>query len=350
MNARTAGRILHRVLVPRGSTIATKVGALLAPDDSIGGWAQPMAPIRIAAATALRCRAADLPGSMVAEVGARLAEGAVLARAPSGREVTAPTSGWVLTASGRDGSILFVPAGTTETIIAHVRGRVRAIEEGAVLVEVPGARLPGIAGSGSAVHGELMLAVASADDELRATAIDADAAGKILVGGSRASAEALTRARAIGVAGIVLGGILDKELREFEAAGQRRRASGGAGDPFGLLLLEGFGKVGLDPLLFAWLSAQAGRMASLSGADRLLYVYDAPPPPVRRALPRVGDRVIGCRRPFLGRTGVMVAILDDLHAAPNGLLARIALVRLEEGRLVAAPLADLEAMGTPAGR
>jgi hypothetical protein len=349
MSSRSGSRVLHRVLVPRGAMIATRVGAVLTPDQTIGHWDRPLPPIRIDAASQLRCRAADLPGLMVAPAGVRVEDGGVLARASSGREVVAPASGWALTAS-RDGSILFVPAGAAEMIIAHVRGRVRAIEEGAVLVEVPGARLPGIAGSGTAVHGELMLAVSGPDDELRATAIDTAFAGKILVGGSRASAEALTRARAIGVAGIVLGGILDKELREFEAAGQRRRDAGGASDPFGLLLLEGFGKVGFDPLLFGWLSAQAGRMASLSGADRLLYVYDATAPPVRRALPQVGERVIGCRRPFQGRTGVLVAILDDLHAAPNGVVARMALVRQEEGRLVVAPLADLEAMGPPAGR
>ena len=47
--------------------------------------------------------------------------------------------------------------------------------------------------------------------------------GRIVVGGSRASAEALIRARAMGVAGMVLSGMLDKELRDFEAIQQRRR-------------------------------------------------------------------------------------------------------------------------------
>ena len=61
-----------------------------------------------------------------------------------------------------------------------------------------------------------------------------EATGRILVGGSRASAETLTRARAMGVAGIVLGGVLDKELRDFEATQQRRREIGDQLDSQGL--------------------------------------------------------------------------------------------------------------------
>ena len=115
------------------------------------------------------------------------------------------------------------------------------------MIEVPAARLRGVGGSGEAVHGELVVGVPNPGDELRAAAIDAGATGKILVGGSRASAETLTRARAMGVAGIVLGGVLDKELRDFEAIQRRRREAGGMTGSFGILLVEGFGKVGIDP-------------------------------------------------------------------------------------------------------
>jgi len=221
---------------------------------------------------------------------------------------------------------------------------------GAVVVEVPAARLRGVGGSGEAVHGELVVGVPSPEDELRAAAIDTGATGKIVVGGSRASAETLTRARAMGVAGIVLGGVLDKELRDFEAIQRRRSEAGGMTDAFGILLVEGFGKVGIDPQLFAWFRAHAGRVASLFGADGLLYVYDAAPLPWRRPLARVGDRVIAHRRPFQGRGGVLVALLDDLHAAQSGIPTRMALVRFEDGRLAPVPLANVEATVLPGGR
>ena len=147
----------------------------------------------------------------------------------------------------------------------------------------------------------------------------------------------------MGVAGIVLGGVLDKELRDFEATQQRRRQVGGVRGDFAVVVLEGFGKVGLDPGLFTWFQTHEGRMASLFGDSARLYVYDADPPPPRRALPRVGDRVIAHRRPHAGRAGELVRLLDAPHAAPSGIAARSALVRFENGPAAIVPLANLEA-------
>jgi hypothetical protein len=193
-----------------------------------------------------------------------------------------------------------------------------------------------------------VIAVHEPGEELRAAAIDANATGKIVVGGSRASAETLTRARAMGVAGIVLGGVLDKELRDFEAIQRRRREIGGLTGSFGIVLVEGFGKVALDIQLFEWLRAHQGHVASLFGDQQLVYVYDGVPPPARRPLPRVGERVVAHRRPYQGRGGVLVSILDELHATPSGIGCRMALVRLEDGRLTPVPLANLEAVGPAA--
>ena len=147
----------------------------------------------------------------------------------------------------------------------------------------------------------------------------------------------------MGVAGIVLGGILDKELRDFEATQLRRREVGGVRGDFGVILLEGFGKVGFNPGLFAWFRAHEGRMASLFGELARLYVYDAGPPPARRVLARPGDRVIAHRRPHAGHGGELVRVLDRLHAFASGVVARAALVRFEDGHTAVVPLANLEA-------
>jgi hypothetical protein len=233
--------------------------------------------------------------------------------------------------------------------VGHIRGEVTEVDSDAIEIRVSGAMLAGVGGSGGAVHGELRVAVHEPGEELRAGAIDVSATGRILVGGSRASAETLTRARAMGVAGIVLGGILDKELREFQATQRRRRQVGGVQGTLAVVLLEGFGKVGLDPGLFAWFQAHEGRLASLFGDSARLYVYDADPPPGRRALPRAGDRVIAHRRPFAGLTGELVRVLDGGHAAPSGVPARSGLVRFDDGLTAIVAMANLEAT-EPLGR
>jgi hypothetical protein len=337
------GSTLHRVAIPRGAAPTVSAGSEVMPDQVLAHHRQPGTPQRVPLAGPLRVAPNAVAELLVARPGTRLEEGDPIARSEEGREVRSPIAGLLLGISGIDGSAQIAPLGPEEPIIGHVRGRVRSVDAGGITVEVPGALVRGVGGTGAAVHGELVVAVHDPGEELRAGAIDVGATGKIVVGGSRASAETLTRARAMGVSGIVLGGVLDKELRDFEAIQRRRREIGGLAGSFGVLLLEGFGKVGIDPQRFAWFRAHAGRMASLFGADGLLYVYDAELPPARRPLPRVGERVIAHRRPFQGRAGVLVAELDDLHATPSGIAARMGLVRFEDGRLAPVPLANLEA-------
>lgn len=344
------GASLHRIHLPRGTLVTVLVGAEILPDEVIGLRRGAMAPVHVALTRPLHRQPSEVDEVLTVRPGERVDADQPLALLDGGAAVTAPMPGLVLSVSRRDGTLLLSPLGPEEPVISHVRGRVRAIEEGALVIEVPAARLRGVGGSGEAVHGELVIGVASPENELRASAIDSGATGKILVGGSRASAETLTRARAMGVAGIVLGGVLDKELRDFEAIQRRRSEAGGMTGSFGILLVEGFGKVGIESQLFAWFRKHAGRVASLFGADRLLYVYDAAPLPERRALARVGDRVIARRKPFQGRGGVLVALLDNLHAAQSGIPTRMAIVRFEDGRLAPVPLANIEATVPPAGR
>jgi hypothetical protein len=335
---------LHRVHIPRGAAPSVTAGTEVMPDQALAHHRRPGMPLRVPLAGPLRQSPSQVAGLLVARLGSQLEEGDPIARSAEGREVRAPIPGLLLGLSGVDGSALLAPLGPEEPVIGHVRGRVRSVDAAAITVEVPGALVRGVGGTGAAVHGELVVAVHDPGEELRAAAIDVSATGKIVVGGSRASAETMTRARAMGVAGIVLGGVLDKELRDFEAIQRRRREVGGLAGSFGVLLLEGFGKVGIDPQRFSWFRAHAGRMASLFGADGLLYVYDAELAPGRRALPHVGERVVAHRRPFQGRAGVLVAELEDLHAAPSGIASRMGLVRFEDGRLAPVPLANLEAM------
>jgi hypothetical protein len=339
---------VHRVPLPRGAIPHVRTGTQVHPEQVLATLRSVGDALRIQVARPLGRSPMDAKELILVRSGARVEADEPIARAPDGREVRAPGHAMFLTYSTVDGSALLVTLGAETPVIGHVAGTVLQVTRSFISVAVPGARLEGVGGMGDAVHGELAVAVHSHEEELRAGAIDVSAAGKILVGGSRASAETLTRARAMGVAGIVLGGILDKELRDFEAIQRRRREIGGLAGSFAVVLLEGFGKVAMDGQLFSWLRAHAGQTASLFGEERLLYVHDAAPPPQRAPLPEVGDRVVIHRRPFQGRSGVLVGVLDDLHNTPSGIAAVTGVVRLEDGRLAPIPLANLEATIVPA--
>jgi hypothetical protein len=334
--------VIHRVRLPVGAVPIVEVGHHIEPAEVLATRRAPRAGVNLPVAAVLRRSAAGAVDGILAHPGTVLDAGAVLASSGN-REVRVPEACLYLAYDADEGTALVAPLGAAEPVLGHVRGDVTAIAADVIEVRVNGALVGAVGGSGAAVHGELRLAVRDPGDELRAGAIDVGAAGRILVGGSRASAETLTRARAMGVAGVVLGGALDKELRDFEATLRRRREVGVESGAFAIVLLEGFGKVGIDPALFAWFRAHDGRLASLFGDEGRLYVYDADAPPARRALPRPGDRVIAHRRPYAGLGGELVRELGDPRSVESGIAARSGLVRFEDGRTAVIPLANLDA-------
>ena len=335
--------VVHRVRLPRDASPMVEVGHRVEPAEVLATRRAPRGGAAIPVALPLRRPAADAARFLTVRPGMLLDAGAVLAEDDRGHQVRVVEACLFLGYDRDDGSALVAPLSGSEPILGHVRGEVVALDADAIELRVAGALVSGIGGSGSAVHGELRVAVREPAEELRAGMIDIGATGRIVVGGSRASAETLTRARAMGVSGIVLGGILDKELRDFETTQQRRREVGGVRGDFSVLLLEGFGKVGFDPGLFAWFRAHDGKVASLFGDEARLYVYNADPPPARRSLPRPGDRVIAHRRPHAGQGGELVRVLDRLHASASGVVARAGLVRFEDGHTAIVPLSNLEA-------
>ena len=327
--------VVHRVRLPVGATPLVEVGHEVEPAEVLATRRPPGEGTSVPVAAVLRRSAEAAATCLAVSPGTVLEDGDLLAADTRGREVRVPHACLFLSYDLNDGAALVAPLQGTEPIVGHVRGEVTRVEADAIEIRVGGAMVAGVGGSGGAVHGELRLAVRDPADEDASGRPDVDRARSQLVGGSRASAETLTRARAMGVAGIVLGGVLDKELRDFEATQARRREIGGARGDFGVLLLEGFGKVGFDPHLFAWFQAHEGRRRTRTAA--------------RRVLARPGDRVVAHRRPYAGMAGELLRVADGLQVTTTGIPARAGIVRFEDGLTAVVPLANLEAAEPRAG-
>ena len=91
---------------------------------------------------------------------------------------------------------------------------------------------------GGPTRGRLHVATGK-DGELRSGGLDVGFAGTILVVGSRIDAETLTRARAMGVRGVIVSGFASKERRDFLASEARQRAALHRLPPFAVLVLDG---------------------------------------------------------------------------------------------------------------
>jgi len=218
-----------------------------------------------------------------------------------------------------------------------VAGVVTEVRPGAeIRVRPDGRALRGAFAAGSAARGRLELAT-DPFGELRPGGIDVGRAGSILVVGSRIDAEALTRARAMGVRGIVVATLPGKELRDFQASERRQRAALHAIPPFGVLALDGALRRSIAAPIMALLERFAGREVALLVDPPALIFEGADPAPadIDRAWVRIRSG------PNAGLEGRLIGPAG-LRRFEAGVHLESAFVELEDEPLLAVPLGDLE--------
>ena len=93
-----------------------------------------------------------------------------------------------------------------------------------VTIEVAGAALAGAIAAGEPSRGYLDVPRLT-DGDLWASALDVGRAGAVVVAGSSLSAQAISRARAMSIRGLIAGSVGEGELRDLEASEQRQKAS-----------------------------------------------------------------------------------------------------------------------------
>ena len=161
-----------------------------------------------------------------------------------------------------------------EVLEAPAAGAVLTADAGhGIRLRLAGRALLGRTLLGDSARGQLEIA-AGPRAELRASAIDVARSGAVLVAGAHVDAEALTRARATGVRGIVVGSLAAAVRRDLAGAESRRRASLHVHAPFGILILDGTGRRPIAGPANAILSALEGREVALIGDPAALVIDD----------------------------------------------------------------------------
>jgi hypothetical protein len=184
--------------------------------------------------------------------------------------------------------------------------------------------------------GKLQVAT-GADGELRAQHVDVGMAGSIIVAGARMDAEALTRARAVGIRGVVVAALGIKEQRDFQASERRGRAAVHGLPSFGVLVLDGASRRPIASPLMALFEAVEGGMVAIVSDPPVLVIDDpsillpAPPPDLVRV--RSG--------PLAGAEGTWAGLAGP-RRFPAGVTLEAAFVRFGGRPPVAIPLGDLE--------
>lgn len=259
-----------------------------------------------------------------------------------------PGGRWVGPSNGRDGrfergELVFswhgrwrVAGGLlSDPLETPFAGIVREVRPGtSITIRAAGRGLRGIVALGGPTRGRLQ---GSPDSELRAGGLDVNSAGAILVVGSRVDAETLTRARAMGVRGVVVTGLSSKERRDYLASEARQRSALHRLPPFAVLVLDGAFRRPVAGAVQALLGALSGlEVAIVTNPPTLIFDIPGLAVPVPTpGLVRVREGALG------GREGRFLEAVGA-RRFPGGVHLEACLVQFPDGTTAAVPLGDLE--------
>jgi hypothetical protein len=269
-------------------------------------------------------------------------------------------SGTVDSISDVTGHVLVREPSIPVEITAYVKGVVAEVmpEEGAV-IETRGAMVQGIFGVGGERTGQIRIAVGGPKDLIDAANIRDDDAGKILVGGSGMTYEAIQRAAQVGVTGIVAGGVRDVDLIKFLGYDIGVAITGQEQIGITLLVTEGFGNLAMAERTFNLLKSVEGRSASINGATQIragvirpevIVPTDETTGPTHAVAAglelTIGTPIRVIREPYFGRLGKVTELPAQLMVVESGTEVRVLRAQLEDGDEVYVPRANVEIIAT----
>lgn len=271
-------------------------------------------------------------------------------------EIRSPITGTVESISTVTGQVLLREPPRVLELLGYVDGTVTEIHpQQGVTIECACSMVQGIFGIGGETYGELVMAVAAPDEALTPAHVKPDMKGKIVVGGSFLPADTMVKAKEVGVAGLVVGGIHDKDLRALLGYDLGVAITGAEQVGFTLILTEGFGTIPMAQKTFALLSAHAGAKASISGATQIRAGVIRPEIIIpqtgaqagaitqpQRAGIRLGDPVRIIRDPLFGKIGEVSALPPDLTKIPTESEVRVLEVRFPDGQVALIPRTNIE--------
>jgi len=259
----------------------------------------------------------------------------------SRRVVRAPINGQVQLTG--EGQVLIQVEKPPFELLSGFRGTVvQLIPDYGVVIETHGARIQGVWGNDQEDYGLMQVKISSPTENLTLSQINLSLRGSIIMGGHCQDPEILQKAADVPVRGLIL---VSMSSRLIPAAKKMK---------YPILILEGFGKLPLNPITFKLLTTHQNREISLNAN-----AYDRDEgrrPEIIISLPKskeleepisindfeTGQRVRINRKPYHAKTGTIDMLYNDPVEYPSGIRAASAKVNLNKGASVKVPLANLE--------
>ena len=362
VTART--KLVRERRLPLAGTVLAKVGDQVKAEQVVARTELPGNVQTVNVANILSLLPEDVGSALTKPVGSPLSEGEVFAMSRSffglfKAKCKSPINGTLESISNITGQAILREPPIPVEVHAYVDGKViEAMEREGVKVETECSFLQGIFGIGGETWGEIKLHVSKSDEPLDVNSLDAGCAGKILVGGSRVDNAFLEKAAALGVRGVVVGGIDDKDLRQFLGYDLGVAITGSEEKGISLIITEGFGGMRMAEKTFSLLRSLEGRKASMSGVTQIRAGVMRPEVIVSMdgrtgssagksgvfspSGLEVGSAIRVIREPHFGRLGRVADLPPELRMLETEAKVRVLEVEFEDGTKAVMPRANVE--------
>jgi len=300
---------------------------------------------------------------MLKKQGQAVKEGEIIAQAKSffglfKSECKAKMGGTIESISHVTGQVLLRGEPIPVVVKAYITGEVVDIfpAEG-VAISAWCSFIQGIFGIGGETHGEIKVVVPDNSTILTDQFINESCKGKVIIGGSMVTADAIKKAVKVGAKGIVVGGFDDKDLRDFLGYDLGVAITGSEEIGVTLIVTEGFGQINMAQKSFDLLKSKEGKLACINGATQIRAGVIRPEVIIpfdgdihakldnadyREQGLHIGSQVRVIRHPHFGKLGFVTDLPAQLMELESGSHARILEVEFEDKARAIVPRANVE--------
>lgn len=284
-------------------------------------------------------------------IGARVYQGDVVAEAPKlfglrSVQFLAPVDGVLQDLNPQTGQLTLQFAPVTYRLPAGVKGKVSQIipDEG-VYIETNTSLLFGAFVSGKMREGALHL-IAPPDEPIQPQTIDARLAGHIIAGGSIVTKDVINRCLAVGVKGIVSGGIAAHDLLEISGQPNSTEDVG-----LTLLITSGLGNMAMEASTYQFLQRYQEQQVFIVPQERMLVAplpsdmnIDTKPAtkPVEYLPVKIGDSVRILSSALIGQVAEVKEIRPPQTSQFSRLPVATCLLQPATGDTIELPVTNIE--------
>ncbi len=348
--------------LPLKGEVLVEASAEVVPDTVVARTQLPGNVQTVNLAAKLSVDPAVTEATLTHPLGTQVRKGDVIASAKSlfgliTNKVEAPVDCTLESVSAVTGQLILREPPIPVEVQAYVSGRIAEVLPGeGVVVEADGALIQGIFGVGGETFGPIAVAVSGPEAVLSVADLKPEHRGAVVVGGAYVSYDTLTRAKAIGVAAVIVGGFDDQDLRRLLGKDLGVAITGQEDLGFTLVLTEGFGHIPMAARTFRLLANHAGEVASVSGATQIRAGVMRPEILIPHRIPNpgagsegleggleIGSLIRVIRQPYFGRIGSVVELPPELQALDSEAKVRVLRVAFQDSdEQVLVPRANIE--------